>query len=105
MRNQIVKQASFESLKKNTQGLLNLEPPPPQIFETTKVEGGRVYHTLVLPVRREDGSERRIGIVTDYRSLLKLGRQIVQALDPSPDDQILAEMEAIRKLLEDQKRL
>ena len=60
-----------------------------------------MYHTLVLPLRQEGFSGRRIGIVTDYQSLLKLGHQIVQALDPSPDDQILAELKAIRNLLEE----
>ena len=38
------------------------------------------------------------------QSLLKLGHQIVQALDPSPQDQALDELKEIRKLVEDQKQ-
>ena len=92
---------SFQFVERNTDGLVSLQPPPPRIFETTKVEGGRVYHVLVLPVKYEDGSERRVGIVTDYQSLLRLGRHIVRVLDPSPQDQALDELDAIRGLLED----
>ena len=68
MSQEKVRKESFEFVEQDTDGLLYLEPLPPQVFETTKVEGARVYHTLVLSVRHEDVSGRRIGIVTDYVS-------------------------------------
>ena len=72
------------------------------MFETMKVEGGRVYHTLTLPVRNKGGvSSQHIGIVSDHQSLLKLGHQIVQALDPSPQEQMLDALERIETLLKD----
>ena len=38
----------------------------------------------------------------DYQTLLQVGRHIVRALDPSPQDQAVDELKEIRKLLEDQ---
>ena len=99
MSDERVQKVSFDSLSEKTRGLVYLERPPPQIVETMKVEGGRVYHGLVLPVTDPEGGSRRIAILTDYQNLLKLGQQIVQALDPPPE---LAELKEIRKLLEGQ---
>ena len=77
--------------------------PHPRIFEPTPSPSGRVRHVLSLPVE-VPGVEKQQNLViaTDYQSLLELGRQIVRALDPSPQDENLAELKAIRKLLEDQ---
>ena len=79
--------------------------PHPRIYEPTPSPSGRVRHVLSLPVE-VPGVEKQQNLViaTDYQSLLELGRQIVRALDPSPQDENLAEMKAIRKFLEDQKR-
>ena len=84
MSDERVHQVSFDSLFEKTRGLLYLEPPPPQIVQTMKVEDERVYHGLVLTVTDPEGGSRRIAILTDYQNLLKLGQQIVQALSPAP---------------------
>ena len=103
MSQETVRKESFEFVEQDTDGLLNLEPPPPHFFECTKVEGARVHHVLVLSTRDQVGKSRKIGIVTDYQNLLSLGRRIVRTLDPSPQDQALDELKVIRKLMEDQK--
>ena len=104
MGNDRVQKVSFESLSEGNRGLVYLEPTPPQIVETMKVEGGRAYHGLVLPATDREGRSRHIALLTDYQCLLRLGRQVVQALDPSPQDDLLAELKEIRKLLEDHQK-
>ena len=98
-----VQKKSFDSIEKNTSGLLYLESPLPQIFETTRfVDGGRVYHALVLQTQKKDMDQFPLAIMMDYQTLLQMGRDIVRALDPSPQDQALDEMKEIRKLLKNQ---
>ena len=98
-----VQKKSFDSVEKNTSGLLYLESPLPQIIETTRfVDGGRVYHALVLPTKNKDMDQFPLAIMMDYQTLLQVGRHIVRALDPSPKDQAVDELKEIRKLLEDQ---
>ena len=98
-----VEKASFESVEQDTYGLVHLQRSQPQVFETTKIEGGRSRHVLVLPTAppKDGDDDRLIGVVADYQTLLELGRQIVQALDPSPQDQVLDELKEIRKLVGD----
>ena len=97
-----VEKASFESVEQNTCGLVHLQRSQPQVFETTKIEGEdpAIFWFFRQRRRRDGDDDRLIGVVADYQTLLELGRQIVQALDPSPQDQILDEMKAVRKFLE-----
>ena len=74
--------------------------PHPRIFEPTPSPSGRVRYVLSLLVEVMRMEEKNLAIVTDYQNLLELGRQIVRALDPSPQEENLAELKVIRELLE-----
>ena len=97
-----VQKKSFDSVKTNTHELVYLGSTEPEVVETKPiVQEQREHHILVLPTRNQNYKEYRIGVVADYQTLLQLGRHIVQALDPSPQDEALDELKSIRKLLED----
>ena len=94
---------SYESVKSNTDVLVHLESTQPEVVETKPiVQEQRGHYILVLSTRDRGYGEYRIGVEADYWSLLQLGRHIVRALDPSPQDQAVDELKVIRKLLEDQ---
>ena len=78
--------------------------PQPHIFESTTPSSGRIRYAIALQVRFEEESpERSLGIVAERQGLLELGQHIVRALEPSPQDRILGELQEIRKLLENRE--
>ena len=97
--------SSHQELLERFYFAVDLLRPQPQIFESTTPSSGRIRFAIALPVRFEKESpEQSIGIVAERQELLELGRHIVLAFEPSPEDHILSELKGIRKLLEDQRR-
>ena len=93
--------SSYEALVARFALHVRLLRPQPGILESTTPSSGRTRYAIVLPVEFEKGSdESTLGIVAERQDLLELGRQIVRALDPSQEDEILAELRRIRKLME-----
>ena len=98
-----IKRIPFEEADKCADEILHLLRPPEMIVATEKSQVGSSFHILVLPIedQKQSGGERRLGLATMRREdLLELGRKIVQALDPSPENRILETLERIEKKLE-----
>ena len=68
-----------------------------------EIEETRLGDSILVLLAGDSAERPYYAFVADRRDLLELAHHIQEVLDPSPQDQMLAELKAIRKLLEDQK--
>lgn len=69
--------------------------------DVVQIEQTQWGDQLLVFLARPSGTPRPYyGFVTDRQALLELARHILRTLDPSPEEQILDELKAIRGVLE-----